>query len=504
MPLKFSNTYYQLGEKFFHIELPTPVLSPQLILWNNPLANTLAIDSAMQNDFELLAQIFSGNKILDSSKPITLAYSGHQFGQFNPYLGDGRAHLLGEVLSFNGQRLDVQLKGSGQTAYSRQGDGRCAIGPAIREYVMSEAMHAMGVPTSRCLGVVTTGEDVYRDSVKPGAVVTRVAASHIRVGTFQYFAARNDLKSLRRLTEYAIERHFSDITSTGHTQIIDFLNVVISKQIELVVQWLRVGFIHGVMNTDNTAISGETIDFGPCAMMGIYHPGTVFSSIDRKGRYAFANQSRIAQWNMARLAECMLLLLQEKKYSDEEQEAHDQKMVEQVEQIINQFTVQFEQAYQQMMAKKLGLLSKSSQSKVATENIVNQLLSIMQEQQLDYTDTFNQLTQSLTDDKMKNQLNVNLHPWYETWQSMLADAELNEQHSLLAAQQLMSKNNPVVIPRNHHIERLLNSCEHSQNVIELTKFIEVIRSPYKIIADTQAYQDLPDDGDKGYRTFCGT
>ena len=502
--MKLSNSYYKLGEVFFHIESPTPVISPKLVLWNNQLADALAVDSELKNDPALLAQMFSGNKILNGSVPITLAYSGHQFGQFNPYLGDGRAHLLGEVGTSDGQRVDIQLKGSGQTAYSRQGDGRCAIGPAIREYVMSEAMYAMGVPTSRCLAVVATGENVYRDVVKPGAVVTRVAASHIRVGTFQYFAARDDLKSLRELTEYAIARHFPYLTSTGDTKILDFLNEVINKQIQLVVQWLRVGFIHGVMNTDNTAISGETIDFGPCAMMGIYHPGTVFSSIDRKGRYAFANQSRIAQWNMARLAECLLLLLQENKHNVEAQEEHNQKMVEQVEQIISKFNVQFEQAYQQMMAKKLGLLTKNSHHQVNRENSVNQLLSIMQEQQLDYTDTFNQLTQSLTDDEMTIQLNVNLQPWYKIWRSMLADAELNEQHNLLSAQQLMSKNNPVVIPRNHHMERLLIGCELNQNVTELTKFIEVIRSPYKLTADTQIYQDLPDDGDKGYRTFCGT
>ncbi len=498
--LKFSNTYYQLGEAFYQIDKPTPVISPQLILWNSQLAESLAIELSSENDATALAKIFSGNDILDGSQPIALAYSGHQFGHFNPYLGDGRAHLLGEVLTKHKQRVDIQLKGSGQTAYSRQGDGRCALGPAIREYIMSEAMDALGVPTSRCLAVVTTGEPVYRETAQQGAVVTRVASSHIRVGTFQYFAARQNLQSLRDLTHYTIARHFPEIGTTGEKQILDFLNAVIDKQIKLIVAWLRVGFIHGVMNTDNTAICGETIDFGPCAMMGIYHPGTVFSSIDRHGRYAYANQSRIAQWNMARFAECLLLLLQDDKPEGIEQEQHEQAMVTKIEQTIADFNDKFARAYQQMMAKKLGFIANSSIKEADKVDRVKQLLTVMEEQQLDYTETFNQLTQSLSDENVVSGFNVELRHWYKNWHTLLTNSDLE----LARVQQLMCQNNPVVIPRNHHVERILKECEEHQDFAELHKFIAVLRSPYEVLANTKYYQDLPADGDKGYRTFCGT
>lgn len=365
--MKFNNTYIKLAPVFYQRVLPTPVAQPALLLWNDALAEQLAITDSFSQDPVLLAQYFSGNQLPSGAESIALAYSGHQFGHFNPQLGDGRAHLIGEITDQNGKQWDIQLKGSGPTPFSRQGDGRCAIGPAVREYIMSEAMFALGVPTSRCLAVVASGELVHRGYAKPGAIVTRVAASHIRVGTFQYFASQGNLEALHDLTQYAISRHYPTITASGAERVIAFLEQVIAKQITLITAWLRVGFIHGVMNTDNTAISGETIDFGPCAMMGAYHPGTVFSSIDRKGRYAFANQAPIAQWNMARLAETLLPLI------DSDQDA----AVAKVEPLIIAMSTQFQHAFNTMMAAKLGFVRASDD----VDTLSSELLDLMQTHQ---------------------------------------------------------------------------------------------------------------------------
>ncbi|MEW6999250.1 YdiU family protein [Colwelliaceae bacterium BS250] len=484
--MKFTNTYIQLGQAFYQNIAPTPVKKPELQLFNSSLALRLGLDNELLSNKHLLAQYFSGNELPPGAEPIALAYAGHQFGQFNPHLGDGRAHLLGELLDDQNIRYDIQLKGSGPTHFSRQGDGRCALGPAIREFIMSEAMHALGVPTSRCLAVVTTGEQVARNSYQPGAVVTRVATSHIRVGTFQFFAARSDLESLAALTDYAITRHFGDINLTDDDKVVKFLEHVIDKQIALVVSWLRVGFIHGVMNTDNTAISGETIDFGPCAMMGTYHKDTVFSSIDRNGRYAYGNQAKIAQWNMARLAEALLPLI------DSEQD----KAVALVEPLIHQFSEKFEQAYFAMYANKLGIEHYNDSD---TELIV-ELLDIMQTKQLDYTQTFNQLTDSLTQADIKNSMATSLGDWYQTWLSRLQS--LNS--DMTQIQSLMRHSNPVVIPRNHHIENVLQQCEQSGDFSSAEKIIKVLASPYAVIAETANYQDAATDGDNSYQTFCGT
>ena len=305
--MKLQQSYYELGENFFELNQPAPVRTPQLFLWNDALAKQLGIHELTQ-DPQQLAHYFSGNMLLPGSKPLSMAYAGHQFGHYNPQLGDGRAHLLGEISTHSAALWDVHLKGSGQTSYSRGGDGKCGLGPAIREFIMSEAMHHLGVPTTRCLAVVTTGEEVYRQVVNQGAVVTRVASSHIRVGTFQYFAANGDIESLAKLADYTIKRHFPEIYDAEVNPYVALLEQVIEKQVELIIHWLRVGFIHGVMNTDNTTVSGDTIDFGPCAMMGSYDPKTVYSSIDRRGRYAFGHQGQIAHWNMARFAESLLQL----------------------------------------------------------------------------------------------------------------------------------------------------------------------------------------------------
>lgn len=482
-----------LGDMFYRRVLPTPVPTPELLLWNSALADSLLIDPAIQNDRALLAQLFSGNQLADGADSMALAYSGHQFGQLNPQLGDGRAHLLGEVLDSNKQRVDIQLKGSGPTPFSRGGDGRCALGPALREYIMSEALYFLGVPTSRCLAVVSTGDRVYRDGAKPGAVVTRVAASHIRVGTFVYFAIRDDQKSLRALMEYTIARHYPQLNSTAinetentGNQALQLLQAVIDKQITLVVEWMRVGFIHGVMNTDNMAISGETIDFGPCAMLGIYHPNTVYSSIDSQGRYSFGNQPNIVLWNMTRFAESLLTLI-----ADDQQQA-----IALVEPVLQNFSSQFERAYFKMLANKLGLPTLAQ----SDSGFIIELLKTLQAQQLDYTQTFAQLTRSLDDESLARQLSAQLGAVYAIWRKHLGSSK----KAIDTARKLMKANNPVVIPRNHHIERVLAACEESANARAAEEFLQVLRSPYEEIDSTKNYQDLPLDGDKDYRTFCGT
>ncbi len=528
--LKFSNTYIDLGEQFFQRVLPQKVVSPKLLLWNSELANSLFITEEQQKNNALLSQYFSGNELPDGAISIALAYSGHQFGHFSPNLGDGRAHLLGEVIDTDGFRRDIQLKGSGQTAFSRRGDGKCALAPALREYIMSEALYALGVPTSRCLAVVSTGEVINRGVAKAGAVVTRVAASHIRVGSFQYFAARGDTDALKSLLDYSIERHFPEINSVDisaassnnfseEQRILLFLEYALDKQITLIVEWLRIGFIHGVMNTDNTAICGDTIDFGPCAMMGIYDEKAVFSSIDEYGRYAYGNQGKIGQWNMARLADCLLplLLKSDAEFSDGEsgdktsgKEKKAQLALEKVESVIHQYTSKFDEAYYSMYANKLGMMEVNS----ANITLINDLLAIMQAQSLDYTQTFHLLTKSLTNSIKKEKLTPKLGDWYITWVSTLKKFGITKQE----AESLMTTNNPVVIPRNHHIEALLTRCDQAimdsedQNLMNKQKvitnivdgFLDVLLSPYQEIDATKNYQDTPEDNDQYYQTFCGT
>ncbi len=497
--LKFTNSYFQLGSAFYQRIAPSKVSKPRLLMFNNNLGESLSIPASLIKDNKRLAEYFSGNCLFKNSEPIALAYSGHQFGHFNPQLGDGRAHLLGELFDHENLRRDIQLKGSGQTMFSRRGDGKCALGPAIREYIMSEALYHLGVPTSRCLAVVATGETLYRGMAKEGAVVTRVASSHIRVGTFQYFAARRDITSLKKLTEYAINRHYIDIDKDLplKEKTVLFLEKVIDKQIELIVQWMRVGFIHGVMNTDNTTISGETIDFGPCAMLGEYDHHAVFSSIDQQGRYAFGKQAEIAQWNMARLADCLLPLV-----DDDENIA-----LAKIEPLIQQFTDKFEIAYFDMYAKKLGLTSENLQNKADYKVLINGFLTIMQNKSLDYTKTFFELTQSFGNPKINDKLRNTFGVCFEQWQKCL-----NDKGDIKKSIALMHQSNPVVIPRNHHVENILagfeclekNKIELVENKAEIECFLAVLSSPYTQLNNTEKYQDTPVDGDRYYQTFCGT
>ncbi len=484
--MKFLNTYAGLNGVFSEKTLPTRVQNPKLLLWNTRLAEQLMVPNKMKHDSGTLAHVFSGNQILPGSDPIATAYAGHQFGNFVPQLGDGRAHLLGEVFDESGQQMDIQLKGSGRTSFSRGGDGRCAIGPAVREYIMSEAMKALGVPTTRCLAVVTTGEKIFRETPLPGAIVTRVASSHLRIGTFQFFAARGDHQSLKTLCDYTIERHYPQLQEEGLNKYALFIDRVIEKQIQTVTEWMRVGFIHGVMNTDNMALSGETIDYGPCAMMGIYDPQTVYSSIDTMGRYAFGNQPAIAQWNIARLAECILPLIN----------ADTKKAIEQVGPVMTEFSDRFKQVYMNMMGKKLGLVS----FKPSDQKFLFSFLDRLKEMKKDYTITFDLMTRSLTSEGEASRMKHLLGEDFDLWQK-----RLNEQGpTAQEAQQLMRQHNPVVIPRNHHVEAVIQECEKTGKVRLAEKFLQVLHSPYEALPQTDQFQDPPGDGDENYKTFCGT
>lgn len=479
--MKFQHSYRGLGTAFYQTVEPSKPYQPELFLWNAELASQLAgCEEISPTD---AAHYFSGSVLPDSSHSIALAYAGHQFGHFNPQLGDGRAHLLGELVNKDGQALDVQLKGSGRTMFSRQGDGRCALKPAVREFIMSEALYALGVPTTRCLSVVATGERVYRQTPQPGAVVCRVASSHIRVGTFQYFAVKRDLESLSRLLDYAIDRHFPHIDKGSDEKALQFLDAVIERQIELVCHWMRIGFIHGVMNTDNTTVSGETIDFGPCAMMGIYDPKTVYSSIDEQGRYAFGNQPSIIQWNMTRLAEALIQL------------TPTENEIGKFQQFINGFSERFESRYFSMYRSKIGL----STCVESDEDLILKLLNCMQENRLDYTQTFNRLADALITNN-NEMLPSGLMDWFELWVMRIENGEPSKQNAVA----LMKTVNPVVIPRNHHVEKVLEDCESELNGVSAEQFLKVLRSPYCEMLETGKFQDTPSDNDVGYQTFCGT
>ncbi|MEJ2612842.1 MAG: YdiU family protein [Candidatus Thiodiazotropha sp.] len=484
--MKFTNSFTHLDTIFYERVLPEPVPKPTIFLWNSCLAKDLSLTDDLDSLPEDFTQVFSGNTILNSSEPIALAYAGHQFGSFVPQLGDGRAHLLGEIVDCFNQTKEVQLKGSGRTPFSRNGDGRYALGPAIREYIMSESMHALGIPTTRSLAVTTTGETVYRKSPQPGAILTRIASSHIRVGTFEYLAAKQNHQALKQLSEFTIFRHYPDLIEAGEEKFSLLLKQVIERQIKLVIEWLRVGFIHGVMNTDNTAISGETLDFGPCAMMGIYNPETVFSSIDKQGRYSYGNQPAMAHWNMARFAEAILPLI----------DTNEARAIDIAGSQIETFSKRFKEEYLLMMSKKLGLL----QPHPADHKLIFGLLESMQKQQLDYTIIFNQLTQSLSLKSAEQHLHQELGNWYTAWKQRVE----NQPQTLSDSQATMKQVNPVVIPRNHHMENTITTCLESSDAHAAEEFLEILRTPYNVTNKTPPFQAAAKDSDIGYQTFCGT
>ena len=475
----FDNSYSKLSKIFKEEIKPTPVHDPKLVILNEELAKNLNLDLSKidKND---LAKIFSGNSLPKGSNAIAQAYAGHQFGHFT-MLGDGRAILLGEHLVNNDKRFDIQFKGSGRTSFSRSGDGRAALGPMLREYIISEAIHSLNIPTTRSLAVVSTGEKVVRENLLKGAILTRVASSHIRVGTFQYLAAKQNINDLNILVDYSIDRHYAEIKASKN-KAIDLLNLVMEKQCQLIVNWMRVGFIHGVMNTDNMAISGETIDYGPCAFMDQYDPKTVFSSIDRYGRYSYFNQPRIAKWNLARFAECLIPLINK----DEE------KSLKIATEIIDNFQNIYEEKWLNMMRDKLGLFGNDKNDKV----LIDDLLNWMEKNKADYTNTFCYLMNIKT-----NNTEIYNHKDYIDWSNRWQKRILVNNNSKDKSLNLMKKSNPVVIPRNHKVEEALKAA--NENNIELmNKLLSILKKPYENQNNIEDFQSPSDN--KEYQTFCGT
>ena len=454
------------------------------------LASELGLNASGLEADEL-AEVFAGNVTPPGAEPIAMAYAGHQFGNFVSQLGDGRAILLGEVLNHNGQRRDVQLKGAGRTPFSRGGDGRAALGPVLREYLVSEAMHALGIPTTRALAAVTTGETVYRDRPLPGAVLTRVASSHIRVGTFQYFAARGDLEALERLADYVIDRHFPDARDAKRPPLA-LLEAVVERQASLIARWMLVGFIHGVMNTDNTALSGETIDFGPCAFMDLFDPATAFSAIDEFGRYAYANQPAIAQWNLARFAETLL----------PQMDPNRERAVELATEAISAFTPRFQAHWLAGMRDKLGM----SGNQEGDLDLVRELLRAMHENAADFTLTFRRLCAAAADeiaDAEARSLFANpvaYDIWAARWRSRLAVDEREPN----ARAKAMRAVNPAFIPRNHRVEQALDAAIESADFSPFADLLTVLSQPYEDQAAFAEYANPPRTGERVFRTFCGT
>jgi serine/tyrosine/threonine adenylyltransferase len=485
----FQNSYAALPANFFARVAPTPVAAPRLIKLNRPLAAELGLDPD-QLDTPEGAAILAGKTVPAGADPIAMAYAGHQFGHFVPQLGDGRAILLGEVVDTKGVRRDIQLKGSGPTPFSRRGDGRAALGPVLREYIVSEAMFALDIPTTRSLAAVITGEPVYRETALPGAVLTRVASSHIRVGTFQYFAARRDTEAVRQLADHVIGRHYPELASAPRPYHA-LLEAVIGRQAALVARWLSVGFIHGVMNTDNSSVAGETIDYGPCAFMDSYDPGTVFSSIDEMGRYAFANQPRIALWNLTRLAECLLPL-----FSDDTEQA-----IKDAETALDGFAEQFTAAHQAALRRKLGLFTAQEDD----QTLAQTLLDAMAAGQADFTLTFRRLGAAAGDgnDAPVRALFKDasgFDEWAVRWRQRLA-RESQSPAERCAAMQVV---NPAFIPRNHRIEAVISAAVSNDDFGPFEELIAVLAKPYQDQPAHAAYAEPPQPEERVLQTFCGT
>ena len=476
---QFNNTYANLPKHFKEEIKPTLVDNPELVILNKKLAEDLNLDLSKVDNTNL-AKIFSGNLLPEGANTIAQAYAGHQFGHFT-MLGDGRAVLLGEHMVNKQNRFDIQFKGSGRTSFSRGGDGRAALGPMLREYIMSEAINSLNIPTTRSLAVVKTGEKVVRESLLNGAVLTRVAASHIRVGTFQYIAAKQNIDDLKTLLNYTIERHYPEIKSSNN-KALDLLNLVIEKQCQLVVNWMRVGFVHGVMNTDNVTISGETIDYGPCAFMDSYNPKTVFSSIDKFGRYSFSNQPPITKWNLSRFAECLIPLINK----------DENKAIEMASESIDNFQKIYETKWLDMMKSKIGLFGEDKNDK----ELINDLLNWMTNSKADYTNTFCHLMNIKVDNTeiYKDKYFTN---WINNWKKRLLINNVSKEKQLT----IMKSVNPNVIPRNHKVEEALKSADNG-NLKIMNKLLSVLNKPYDIQENMEEYQSPSND--INYQTFCGT
>lgn len=478
---KFDNSYARLPQSFFTSLRPSPVKRPELIILNDTLAASLGLDTRELQSSDGTA-IFAGNKIPAGAVPLAQAYAGHQYGYFT-MLGDGRAILLGEQITPKGERFDIQLKGSGRTPYSRGGDGRAVLGPMLREYIISEAMYALGIPTTRSLAVVSTGETVIRETMQSGAILVRVAASHIRVGTFQYVSNWCSTDELRNLADYTLQRHYPD-SYHGANPYLTLLREAIRRQAFLIAKWQLVGFVHGVMNTDNMAISGETIDYGPCAFMDIYDPATVFSSIDSKGRYAYGNQPGIGAWNLARFAETLLPLLHE----NEEEAIH----LAEIE--ISKFNELYHKYWIKGMREKLGIFNEEREDEV----LIQSLLNMMQKYSADYTNTFC----ALTHDKMEETVLYNTEEfthWYQLWQARTGRQKETKEIS----KQLMSDSNPGVIPRNHRVEEALEAAGKGDYSV-MERLLHILSNPYGHLPEHAEYAKLPEVSGKCYKTYCGT
>jgi uncharacterized protein YdiU (UPF0061 family) len=486
----FEHTYAALPASFFARVAPTPVAAPRLVKLNRPLAKYLGLDPDRLDSPEG-TEILAGKRVPEGADPIAMAYAGHQFGQFVPQLGDGRAILLGEVIDADGVRRDIQLKGSGPTPFSRRGDGRAALGPVLREYIVSEAMATLGIPTTRSLAAVMTGESVLRETALPGAVLTRVASSHIRVGTFQYFAARGDTDGVRRLADHVIGRHYPQLADADRPYYA-LLAAVVARQADLVARWLLVGFIHGVMNTDNTSISGETIDYGPCAFMDHYDPATVFSSIDELGRYAYANQPRIALWNLTRFAECLLPLLAD---------AQD-KAVEEAQSALGDFAESFNAAYQAGLRKKLGL----STARDDDQALAQDLLDAMAKNHADFTLTFRRLSDAAlatAEDTAVRQLfadPISYDEWAVRWRQRISE----ESPDPATRQTAMRSVNPAFIPRNHRIEAVIEAAVNRDDFAPFEELLLVLSKPYEDQPAFAGYAEPPEPHQRVLQTFCGT
>ena len=476
---KFDNTYSKLSNSFRELIKPTPVHNPKIIIFNHQLAKNLNLDFSRLNDEEL-SNIFSGNDLPKESTTLAQAYAGHQFGHFT-MLGDGRAVLLGEHLDKKKNRYDIQFKGSGRTSFSRGGDGRAAVGPMLREYLISEAIHALKIPTTRSLAVVKTGEKVVRENLLNGAILTRIASSHIRVGTFQYIAATQNVENLNTLVDYTINRHYSELTSSKF-KAYDLLDKVIQRQCDLVINWMRIGFIHGVMNTDNMSISGETIDYGPCAFMDHYDPKTVFSSIDKFGRYAFSNQPPITKWNLARFAECLIPVI----------DKNEDTAIKLATDLIDNFQNIYENKWLKMMRNKLGLIGEDKKDK----KLITDLLDWMEKNKADYTNTFCHLMGVNSDEFYKN---IEFTSWKNEWKRR---SELNNSNKKKQTK-LMRANNPIVIPRNHKVEEALAEADKGSLEI-MKKLLTILKNPYDNQTNVEEFQVPAPSSNEKYQTFCGT
>lgn len=487
-PIAFDNSYARLPERFYATVAPTPVAAPRLIRLNVPLATQLGLDPDWLKGPEGVAML-SGNGMPAGAASIATAYAGHQFGGFSPQLGDGRAILLGEVVDRNGKRHDLQLKGAGPTPFSRRGDGRAALGPVLREYIVSEAMAALGVPTTRALAAVLTGEPVRRETLLPGAVLTRVASSHIRIGTFQYFAARGDVEALRLLAEHVIARHYP--ACIGEGRYLALLEAVVAAQASLVAQWMTIGFIHGVMNTDNMSIAGETIDYGPCAFMDAYHPTTVFSSIDEHGRYAYANQPPIARWNLTRFAETLLPLLDE----------DIDKAVPIAQGALDRFDPQFQAHLIAGFRRKLGLATEEAEDAA----LIKGLLDVMQDGEADFTLVFRRLSEAAGQDGAEACRSLFKDPLaFDAWEARWRERLRKEPVSVEARRDAMLQVNPLYIPRNHQVEAVIEAAVEHDDFAPFERLLSVLAMPFEARPGHDDYERPPAVYERVLATFCGT